>query len=398
MPDPYVTREITVLDLVCHRSGMDTFSGDLLWYDTNYNADEIVHRIRYLKPVSSFRSRYGYQNLMFITAGKIIEKVSGQTWAEFMQSRILEPLGMDRTTTSTTKKAENVALPHNESGGNGLRSLSLGNVDNCWGACGLNSSVNDLAKWMRLQLNRGKHDNRQLISSSQVWKMWQANTAIPLSQAATRQSPTRHFQAYGLGFFLYDFHGKKIVSHGGGLDGMISQLAIVPEEKLGVVVLTNSETSASSYIRDRVLECFLGAEDRIDNSGLALARKSLSEIARENANKKIDQSRIKDTSPSLPFDQFAGTYRSQLYGDVSIKIENEKLVLQLGPAPNFVADLTHWHLNTFELKWRDTVKYDFPRGFINFTIDKNGKPKQLIIDQPNSDFWFYELDLFRVDE
>ena len=104
MPDPYVTREMTVLDLVCHRSGMDTFSGDLLWYDTTYTADEIIHRIRYLKPVSSFRSRYGYQNLMFITAGKVIEKVSGQTWAEFMQTRILDPLGMDRTTTSTTNR------------------------------------------------------------------------------------------------------------------------------------------------------------------------------------------------------------------------------------------------------------------------------------------------------
>ena len=163
-------------------------------------------------------------------------------------------------------------------------------------------------------------------------------------------------------------------------------------------MLTNSESSASSYIRDRVLECFLGAENRIDNSGLALARNSLREIARDNANKKIDKSRIKDTSPSLPLEQFAGNLPQSTLWRCLNQIENEKLVLQLGPAPNFVADLTHWHLNTFELKWRDAVKYDFPRGFINFTIDKNGKPKQLIIDQPNSDFWFYELDLFRVDD
>lgn len=398
MPDPYVTREMTVLDLVCHRSGMDTFSGDLLWYDTTYTADEIIDRIRYLKPVSSFRSRYGYQNLMYITAGKIIEKVSGQTWGEFVQTRILDPLDMNRTTTSTTKLKDNFALPHNESGGNGMRSLTYGNVDNCWGACGLNSSVNDIAKWMQLQLDRGKLDGNQLISSSQIWNMWQPNIAIPLSEGATRASPTRHFQAYGLGFFLYDFHGRKVVSHGGGLDGMISQLAIVPEENLGVIVLTNSESSASGFIRDRALECFLGAEDRVDQSGLALARQSLTGIARDNADKRIDESRIKDTKPSLPVDQFAGTYRSQLYGDVTIELQDEKLVLKLGPAPNFIADLTHWHHNTFELKWRKSVKYDFPRGFVNFTIDKNGKPKQLIIDQPNNDFWFYELDLFRVDD
>jgi CubicO group peptidase (beta-lactamase class C family) len=397
MPDPYVTREMTILDLVCHRSGMDTFSGDLLWYDTTYSADEIIHRIRHLKPVSSFRSKFGYQNLMYIAAGKVIEKVSGQTWAEFVQSRILDPLQMTRTTTSSTTLSDNFALPHNESGGNGLRSLAYGNVDNCWGACGLNSSVNDLAQWMQLQLNLGMHENKKIISANQVLNMWQPNTVVPLSESAIRAVPSRHFQAYGLGFFLYDFHGRKIVTHSGGLDGMISQLAIVPEENLGVVILTNSESSASRFVRDRVLECFLTVQDRTDQSGIARAQQERGERATSSKNQRIDQARIKDTTPTLALQQYAGTYNSKMYGDVSITLENDQLVLTLNPAPNFVADLVHWQYNTFEIKWRDTVKYNFPRGFVNFTIDKNAKPHQLIIDQPNDDFWFYELDLYKVN-
>ncbi len=128
MYDPWVTNELTIRDLVSHRVGLDTFSGDLLWYDTTYSSDEILHRLRYLKPVSSFRTRFGYQNLMFIAAGKVIEKVSGKPWAEFVRERILTPLGMDRTTTSVKDLKDNAAMPHNESGGK-LRVLPHGNVD-----------------------------------------------------------------------------------------------------------------------------------------------------------------------------------------------------------------------------------------------------------------------------
>ncbi len=399
MPDPWITREMTVVDLLCHRSGMDTFSGDLLWYDTNYTADEIIRRIRFLSPVSSFRSRFGYQNLMYITAGKVIEQVSGMNWGEFVKSRILEPSGMDRTTTSITDMTNNFALPHNRSGQNDeLRPLPLGNVDNCWGACGLNASVKDLARWMRLQLAGGKIDGNQIISNNRLFEMWQPGTPVPLSPAAVESEPTRNFQSYGLGYFLNDLHGRKVVSHSGGLDGMISQLALVPSENLGVTVLTNSESGASKFIRDRVLECFLGVQNRIDQSAKAVSR--LAETDQSDAKKRDekDAARVKNAPTTIGLADFAGRFRSKLYGDVTIQLEGDHLVLRMQPAANFVADLEHWHYNTFQIHWRDTVKYDFPRGFVNFTLDAAGKPRQLVFDQPNNDFWFYELELFRVDE
>ncbi len=398
MPDAWVTREMTVRDLVCHRSGMDTFSGDLLWYDTTYSADDVISRIRHLKPVSSFRSRYGYQNLMFISAGKILEKVSGKTWGAFVRTRVLDPLGMKRTTTSVIEMKDNFALPHNESLGNGLRVLPPGNVDNSWGACGLNSSVNDIARWMRMQLGHGSFDGKQIVSREQIWDMWQPYTVMPISEGAFQANPARNFQAYGLGFALYDWHGRKIVSHGGGLDGMISQLAIVPGENLGVIVLTNSESSASRYVRDRVLECFLGVTNRPDRSAEGIAAQAKSDQSDAEAREKQNAARVPDAKPTLALDGYAGRYTGDLYGDVNITLEGDHLVLRLGPAPNFVADLEPWHYNTFQIKWRDTVKYNFPRGFVNFTIDATGKPDQLIIDQPNNDFWFYELDLHRVKE
>lgn len=395
MPDPWTTREMTVRDLLCHRSGMDTFSGDLLWYDTNYTPDQIIERIRFLKPVSSFRSRYGYQNLMYITAGKIIEKASGQSWAEFVRDRILQPLGMNRTTTTIKDIKDNYASPHNKSAGTVLRALPLGDVDNSWGACGLNASVSDLAKWMQMQLAAGKVGDKQIISDKQLHNMWQPWMVLQQPPEAPRQ-PMKNFQAYGLGYFLMDWYGHKVVNHSGGLDGMISQLAIVPSLNLGVVVLTNSESSASRFIRDRVLECFMGVAERPDRSGDSLVKFLDGEKKKAEAQAKQDASRKTDTTTTVPLAELAGTFRSDLYGDVVVALENDHLVLKMLPAANFVADLEHWQYNTFVIRWRSSVKYNFPRGFATFTIDANGKPSQLILDQPNDDFWFYELDLRRV--
>lgn len=397
MPEAWTSRELTVRDLLCHRSGMDTFSGDLLWYDTNYSAEEIVQRVRYLKPVSSFRSRYGYQNLMYIAAGLVIREVSGKSWAEFVSERILAPLNMQRTTTSISQIQENFAAPHNRSGGDTLRALPLGDVDNSWGACGLNSSVNDLAKWMQMQLAGGKHNQQQIIAEKQLHEMWQPWMVLQQPFEATRQ-PYRNFSVYGLGYFLMDWNGYKVVHHSGGLDGMISQLAMVPELNLGVVVLTNSESSASAFIRNRVLECFLGITDRSDRSGEALQKHQEAELKKSQALAKEDSERRLDTQPTVPLDQLSCRFRSQLYGDVLVELVGDKLVLKMEPAPNFVADLEHWQFNTFLIRWRDSVKYDFPRGFATFTIDAKGKPERLILDQPNNDFWFYELELFRVPD
>ena len=394
MYDPYVTREMTIRDIVSHHSGLDTFSGDLLWYETTYSTDEILKRVRYLKPTSSFRSQFGYQNLMFIAAGKIIERVAGKPWGDFVKERILTPLGMTRTTTSIRDNKDNIAMPHNESGGK-LRVLKPGNVDSAAAAAGLNASVKDLSNWMRLQLGRGTFDGKQIFSKERSAEMWAQNTILGINPFPAKDAPTQMFSGYGLGWFLNDYRGHKVVSHGGGLDGMISETALMPDLNLGLVVLTNSESSVNTTMMNKILDVFLDVTPKRDWSGERLERTKQFKARVAEGEKKIDDARIPNTKPTLALTNYAGTYSSEMYGDVSVTEENGKLVLRLVPAPNFVADLEHWNYDTFQIKWRPSVPYNFPRGFVTFTVDKMGKTDQLKIDQPNNDFWFYELELKR---
>jgi CubicO group peptidase (beta-lactamase class C family) len=394
MYDPWVTSELTIRDLVTHRVGLDTFSGDLLWYETTYPAEEILRRQQFLKPVSSFRTRFGYQNLMFIAAGEVIEKVSGKPWAQFVKERILVPLGMNRTATTVKELPDNSAVPHNESGGM-LRALHRGNVDGAAAAAGLNSSVTDLSKWIRTQLGRGTFEGKQIFSPQRSWEMWQPGVVLPISENASKNNPTRHFSAYGMGWSLQDYQGRKIIGHGGGLDGMLSYTALIPEENVGFVVLSNNESPGYSIMRDKIIDVFTNAPKRDYNSEV-FERSKLSKANAAEAARKVDATRVPNTRPTLGLNNYVGVYTSQMYGDVTITEENGRLVMRFPPSPNFVADLEHWHYDTFQIKWRPSVAYNFPRGWVTFTIDKNGKTDQLKIDQPNNDFWFYELDLKRT--
>ncbi len=392
--DPYVTSELTIRDLVSHRVGLDTFSGDLLWYETTYSSDEVIKRLKHLKPTRGFRTGFGYQNLMFITAGRIVEKVSGKTWSEFVTERFLKPLKMNRTTTSVKDIKDNAAFPHNESGGNGLRVLHRGNVDGAAAAAGLNSSVADVANWLRMQLNNGKFEGKQIVSEQNIWEMHQPAVILPISRGSSEFVPSRHFNTFGLGWNVWDYQGRKIVSHSGGLDGMISRTAMMPEENLGLVVLTNSEQSVSTILQYKIFDVFTNAKERDWSADYRVfADRS---ITREKAEQqKLEDSRIKNTKPSIALEDYAGTFTGELYGDATVSNEDGKLVLRLKPAPNFVADLEHWHLNTFQIKWRPTVAYNFPTGFVTFSIDKTGIANEFEIDQPNNDFWFYELEFER---
>ena len=393
--DPWVTSELTIRDLVTHRVGLDTFSGDLLWYETNFTGDEILQRVRFLKPVSSFRTQFGYQNLMFIAAGKIVEKVSGKSWCDFVTERILAPLGMSRTTCSVKTLPENAAWPHNESGGT-LRVLHRGNVDGAYSAAALNSSVNDLSKWMRLQLGKGKFEGKQIFSEAQAWGMHQPHLAQQISENSWRGNPTRHFTGVASGWFVYDYYGKKIINHSGGLDGMLSYTHLIPEENVGFVVLTNSEYPAFTIMASKIRDVFVGAPKR-DWSAEGLEQVKRNKTAADEETAKVNAARVPNTKTSLAVKDYAGTYSDNLYGAITITEENGRLVMRFSRSPNFVADLEHWHYDTFQIKWRPSVAYNFPRGFVTFTIDKNGKTDELKIDQPNNDFWFYELHPKRVN-
>ena len=394
MYDPWVTSELTIRDLVTHRVGLDTFSGDLLWYEANYTAEQILDRVKYLKPVSSFRTRYGYQNLMYIAAGKIVEKVSGKPWCSFVRERILDPLGMSQTTCGFGPLGENAALPHNESGGT-LRALPHGNVNGGYGAVALNSSVNDLSKWVRTQLGKGKFEGNQIFSEAQAWQLHQPYLAQQISENAWKGNPTRHFTGVGMGWFMYDYQGRKIINHSGGLDGMLSYTVLIPEENAGFVVLTNSESPGFVVMMNKIRDVLVNAPKRDWNTE-ALEQVKRGKTSAEEARKKVDATRVANTKPTLALSAYAGRYADKMYGDITVAEENGKLVMRFLPAQNFVADLEHWHYDTFVIKWRPSVHYNFPRGFVTFTIDKNGKTDELKIDQPNNDFWFYELSPKRV--
>ena len=300
---------------------------------------------------------------------------------------------MTRTTTTIRDLKDNAAFPHNESGGS-LRALNRGNVDGAASAAGLNSSVADLSKWIRLQLGQGEFEGKRIFSEKNSWEMWQPAVILPLSQQASRNMPSRHFNAYGLGWNLFDYQGKKIVTHSGGLDGMLSRTVLIPESNTGFVILTNSEYPVYNIMYQKMLDVFTDAPKR-DYNAEALKRAETAKKSETEALQKLEAARAKETKPSLSLPAYAGTYSSPMYGDVTIAEENGKLVLRMIPSPNFVADLEHWNYDTFRIHWRPSVAYDFPPGFVTFTIDKNGKTDELKIDQPNNDFWFYELELKR---
>jgi CubicO group peptidase (beta-lactamase class C family) len=392
MYDPYATREMTVRDLLSHRSGLATFSGDLLWYESTYPRNEIIRRARFLKPTSSFRSRFGYQNIMFLAAGQIVEAVTGQPWDNFIHDRFFVPLNMVTSNTSVKafKQGDNVATPHNEVDGK-LRVIRYSNVDSAGGAAAINSNVAEMAQWLRLQLGRGNLNGKKIFSTAVSHELWQPNITIPISEQAERFNPTRHFSAYGLGFSLSDYHGRKMVSHGGGLDGMISQVAMLPEEGLGVVILSNSETGLPSALVNKVFDTFLGVAPR-DWSSEMFERSKTAKAAEVAQAAKIEAARVPDTKPSLPLAGYSGTYSGDPYGEAKVSLENGKMVLRLVASPNFVGDLEHWQYDTFRVKWKESIVYPFPKGFVTFTLDKNGKPDQMKIDVPNPDFDFKELE------
>ncbi|HEV2864689.1 MAG TPA: serine hydrolase [Pyrinomonadaceae bacterium] len=395
--DAYATREMTVRDLVSHRSGLATFGGDLLWFETTYPREEIIRRVRHLRPAYSFRSRYGYQNIMFLAAGEIVPAVTGKSWDDYVREKFFAPLRMTRTTTSHKQllQTPNIATPHNELRGK-LRVIHYDDVDNAGGAAAISSSVADMAQWLRLQLGRGAYEGRAIFSPRQSREMWTPHTVVGgVSEAAERFNPTAHFNLYGLGWFLGDYHGRKVVSHGGGLDGMISRVALMPEESLGLVVLTNSETPLSSVISNKIFDTFLGVPKR-DWSADYLKRRDAGRAAEEAEEKKVEAARAANTKPSLPLEAYAGTYTGVMFGDAKVAVENGRLVVRLAPSPNFVGDLEHWHYDTFSIRWRDSIVYPFGRGFVTFNLDARGQVDEMKIDVPNPDFDFKELEFKRA--
>jgi len=392
--DPYISSEIRVVDILCHRSGLGTYSGDLLWYGTEYSSEEIIHRVKFLPLAGSFRKDFGYSNLMFITAGLIIEKTSGITWNEFINSRILKPLAMQQTLTSPTQLTEqsNVATPHAYKKGE-HKPYPWRPWDACAAAAGIISNVRDMSKWIKLQLMDGRWKDDRLVSQAGLNMLRTLHHSLPVSSGSKDLHPSTHFRGYGLGWALSDYQGRKIVNHGGAYDGMFSRVTLVPEENLGIVILTNSTTSLQTALTYRILDLFLAGNSQ-DWSDIYLERFRSSRSRWEKQISSKLMSRKTGTKPSLDLTDYTGRFGGPFYGDADVRVENGRIVIQLLPAKELIGDLKHLHLDTFRITWRNEFPW-FDDGVVQFIQDSRGVVNQFVIDVPNEDFWFTELEFRR---
>jgi len=402
LPDAYVTREFTIIDLLSHNSGLGLGAGDLMiWPETTLTNQDVIKGLKHLPQVSSFRSEFAYDNLMYVIAGEIIAKLTGQPWHEVIQSRIFDKLGMNNTRAKFSlipTSNKNVARAHvpldgelHVVGGNFLEKFSS--------AGSVASSVNDMSLWLKAQLNQGQYgfDGEKvlrLFSAQQSREMWQARTLLSVPQQVTEQDKT-HFNAYALGWFVKDYHGVKVVRHTGGILGMISKVVMVPEENLAMVILTNQQSGfAFNALSQQILTEYLElpAKDWVAHYA-ALQQKS-------NAEKKAHLAKQasgadKNSTASLPLAAYAQSYVDNWYGEISISLENDDLVMQFTNTPALHGSLEHYQHNTFIVRWDDrTLEAD---AYVNFNLNPDGSINYVTMKAVSSatdfSFDFHDLKL-----
>jgi CubicO group peptidase (beta-lactamase class C family) len=386
--DPAATSMLRVSDLLCHRVGLNTFDGDLLWYGTDYSREEVLRRIRHLPLQKPFRASYGYQNVMFLAAGQIVEEVSGQSWDSFVARRIFAPLGMNRSSTRKRElvRADNVARPHLEG-----KAQPFLNYNNIGPAASINSSAADIAQWMRFWLNEGVAGGDTLLAPGLIKEMLEVHNPLPLS--SLDQLAGTHFKGYGYGWFLMDYAGRKVAHHGGGLPGYISKVMLVPEEELGMVVLSNGMSSLPTALMYRVLDFYFEAGDR--DWAADFLRFSQKNEKRKQAERQARRDRrVSGTEPTFAPDDYTGNYRDPYYGTATVELRDRKLKLVLEPADSlFQATLEHWHYDTYRFQFADAF---LPPGYVTFETDEEAKVSGFTIELKNPDFHFYNLEFERV--
>jgi CubicO group peptidase (beta-lactamase class C family) len=397
MYDPYVAQEMTIRDLLTHRSGMGLGEGDLLIFPhTTYGRDQIIQRLRYMKPVSSFRSRYAYDNLLYLTAGQIIPAVTGVSWDDFVRQRIFEPLGMKNSNVSNAvfKPGDDYASPHSRVDGT-LQVINFGSLDNAAPAGSINSCAADLAQWVLVQLGRGRlpGSDRRLFTERQSQEMWSAQTVVPIGDPSPSLVALKsNFAAYGLGWALRDYQGRKLVGHTGGVAGFVSRVMLVPQENLGVVILTNAEEGgAFDSILFHVLDAYFGVPPT-DWIAAFKAAKDREEKAAAEVEKRQASFRDAASRPSLPLAAYAGIYADAWYGTATIGLEQGRLVLSFDHTPTMVGHLEHWQYDTFKTHWRDRT---IAEAFVSFSLNADGGIEHFKMKavSPLADFSFDYQDL-----
>lgn len=352
--DTYATRNITIRDLLTHMSGLSR--GDRMWYNRNMNREEVVRRVRYQKPATSFRQKYHYSNTMFTAAGLVVKAVTGITWDEFVMKRILDPLDMSRTTTTVRglDQKSNVASSYTYVADSSV-AIPRWNQDNIGPAGSLNSTAADMAKWLRFQLRDGMAGDKRLISEELMHEMHNAQTVI--NDGAT----------YGMGWRIEEYEGRKLISHGGGGHGVTAKAALIPSEELGIVVLSNSDgQSLPAALLRQVLDALLGLPDR-DWSGQYLSIRDRSIKRAAEREQQLIESRIKGTTPTHSLEAYTGIYWHPYYGQAEVWQENDQLHFRF--VSEIEGPLEHWHYDTFRADWEHPR---YRKNFITFLLGPDG--------------------------
>lgn len=404
MYDSYVTEHFTIVDLVTHRSGLGLGAGDLMFIPdgSDFTIDDILSSFQHQEPVSEFRTKYDYDNLLYIVAGEVINRVSGKPWGQFVEDEIMERIGMKRSAAyrENLKSTKNIAMPHSTENGELEQINEYLDPNKVFGAAGgIYASAEDLSNWMITQLNGGVFGGDTLLQSNTHAKMWEMQTMIWSS--AVGQGPyNTHYNAYGLGWDLEDKNGYSIVSHTGGMPGMLSHTVLIPELNAGIVVLTNTSPGSYAFISvmNEIMDAYLGAPDA-DWMGRI---KGYLERSTGEAEEFVDNvwatCKLANTD-HLKLDDYAGTYNDDWFGEVSIENRNGKLWFVSKRSPRLTGEMFFYQANTFAIKWEyREMNCD---AFASFTLDENGQATAIQMKgiSPNIDFSFdfHDLDLKRVD-
>jgi len=373
--DDYLTNTLTLRDALTHRSGLAR--GDLLWTGGyGYDSNELLRRMRYLKPSWPLRTHYGYSNLMYIAAGQSGAAAAGKPWDQLIHERVLTPLGMTETNTSVTflPSLQNVASPHALVDGQ-VKAVAYTNMDAAAPAGAINSNVSDMVKWLRFQLDSGRVGGKRLVSKRNFIETHTAQTVTRLDSAYRAFNPFTHVRSYAFGWQVMDYRGQEMLSHAGNLSGMAAMVGLMPEERIGVVVLTNLEGNAlRESIMYKVFDLFLHAPDR-DWSRVSVVEKASFDSIDAKDTREKEAKRVRGTKPSLELSRYAGTYADSLYGTAHVTMENGHLVLEL--APKLVGDLEHWHYDTFNVVWRD---HRDGTNLVTFSLDSDGQVELMKTD------------------
>ncbi len=403
MYDPWVTREITIRDLLVHRSGLGLGAGDLLFVPrSNLTREEAVKRLRYIKPATSFRSGYAYDNVLYMVAGRVIEVVSGQTWEDYVREHVLVPGGMTASTSDNDRRFEtpNRAHPHARASGRvrGMGPLQMLDERDELGraaapAGGLAISANDMTKWLALQLAKGELPGEaRLFSEAAHAEMWKPVVLQPISSPPPPLKLTEPmFQAYALGWGVRDYRGTKIVTHGGAVLGFQYVVTLIPDRNVGFAMGINSEDGEILLgLMYELLDHYLGLPpNEWPEKYIAYKQERLA-----GAVKALDATMAKPAKvgPSLPLDRYAGTYTDAWYGNIEVAMRGKSLAIDFKSTPRMGGALEHWQYDTFITRFDDKT---IEPAYVTFGMDAEGRIDRVTMKpvSPLADFSYDYADL-----